>query len=168
MRSVFALALAVSSVMTVTTSCAGAGTARLGEGEWYGKILSVDSSRRELTFVPLCKPNQKGVWVAVPPRLRIPSHARVAARAVLVVFAHVKNPAVLELSQRVSLARIGEVVLHGRRPTYFPGWWVTVKAGETTVVKENAGITVRGTPWAATYGCIYSPATAAIVGTDTT
>lgn len=159
-------ALAVA-VLAIGAACGAASQPPLDNGTWYGKILRVEAAAGSIVFVPVCKENRFGDWRMVSGRARLPRRNPVASSATLVIFRRVPDPNVLSRAQRVDLQEIAFVVLHGRRPTYFPGWWLVVKGGKVVSIKENAGIAVKGTLWARHYRCIYDPRTVSYIGTDT-
>src|ERR671936_245057 len=75
----------VSFLAALLAGCGGARSTILGDGSWYGKVVSVDVARRTMMFTPACRLSA-GRWIAVPASNRVPKTVALARSADLEIY----------------------------------------------------------------------------------
>jgi hypothetical protein len=153
------LVIATSVVPLALTGCGN--SHRLGDGRWYGKLVSVSVAHRTLTFAPACK-FRSGRYTAVADRSGVA--VPIALRAPLAIYFRPGGNVVAGHGQPVDVAQLAaDIAAHPGLPDSPPGWFVTVRAGAAVDVAEDSGITSSDPNDERTFGCVWSPATQAFV-----
>ena len=159
MRSIRRLTLA-SLVAALLAGCGGH-SRKLGDGEWYGKVVSVDVAHRRLDFAPACNLKESGRWAAVPNRARVT--IALAGHPDLEIYFRPSGDASAAHGQSADLRQLADIVAHRRLPDFPPGWFVTVRGGTTVSVAEDSGIRSSGKADKRTFACVWSGQTQASV-----
>lgn len=138
----------------------GGHSRKLGDGQWYGKVVSVDVARRRLKFAPTCN-LAAGRWVAVSNRvaMTIP----LARHPDLTIYFRPNGSASAGHAQSVGLHRLADVVAHGRLPDFPPGWFVTTRGGAAASIAEDSGLRSSGSADKRTFACVWSKQAEAFV-----
>jgi hypothetical protein len=153
--------LSVVLVASLVSGCRGH-SRRLGDGQWYGKLIAVNVAHRRLTFAPACSLNESGRWIVVPASSRVQDTATIA-HPDLEIYFRPSGSVVAGHGQGVHLAQLAPVASHGQRPDFPPGWFVTVRDGAAVSVYEDSGIRSSGEADKRTFACVWSPSTQAFV-----
>jgi hypothetical protein len=159
MRSVRSLTLAALS--TALLAGCGGHARKLGDGQWYGKIESVDVAHRRLDFAPACHRNESGSWGSAPDGARVT--IALAGHPNLEIYVRPGGDASAGHEQSADLRRIADVVAHGHLPSFPPGWFVAVRGGTPVSVAEDSGVRSSGKPDERTFACVWSRKTQAFV-----
>jgi hypothetical protein len=150
------------AVVTAALLAGCGGSSRtLGDGQWFGKLVSVDVADRRLEFAPACDLNRSGRWVA----------ARQKGRATIGLSAHPDLEIYFRPNGEVSaghgesagVRQLAQVAAHGRLPDFPPGWFVTVRSGAVTSVVEDSGLRSSGKADKRANACVWSRRTRAFV-----
>lgn len=153
------LPLAGSLVVVLLAGCGGR-TRALGDGDWYGKLVSVDVARREITFAPACDfADRRWTTAHRDERVVLP----LADRPRLMVHFRPGGSAVSGHGQPATLRLLARVAAHGHLPDFPPGWYVMVRRGKAALVQEDSGLESTGTADRATFACIWSARTKGLV-----
>lgn len=154
---ILALALGIAAVLA---GCGGS-SPKLGDGQWYGKLVSVDVAKQELEFAPACHLNRSGRWVVGG--AEEPFTVGLAAHPSLAVYFRPGGEASQGHGQSADLPQLARIAAHGRLPDFPPGWFVTVRGGEVASVVEDSGIQSSGAADRRTFACVWSKRTRAFV-----
>jgi hypothetical protein len=137
MRASRVIGLAVVTVVLLA-GCGGS-SAKLGDGQWYGKLVSVDASGRRVEFEPACHLlYASGRWVARGGGARFT--LGVATHRILKVYYRPGGKVSAGYAQSADLGQLTRVVAHGRLPDFLPGWFIAVRGGAVTAVAEDSGL----------------------------
>jgi hypothetical protein len=139
----------------------GGSSPKLGDGRWYGKLISVDVSGRRLDFAPACRFARSGRWVAGGGEARFT--VALAARPDLAIYFRPGGKAAAGHGQGASLGQLGRIAAAGPSRDLPPGWFVTVRNGTAASVVEDSGIQSSGEADRRTFACVWSKRTQAFV-----
>jgi hypothetical protein len=157
-RRLVLIALAAS----LAAGCGG-DSRQLGNGSWYGNVVAVNVQQKTLTFLPVCRFDEPGRWVAVPAASRVPTSVTLAPRADLGIYYRPNGNAAEGRGQSATLELLADVALHGSLPVRPPGWLVTIQEGAGVSVSEDSGIRSSGKADRRTFACVWSRSTQALV-----
>ena len=159
MSSTGTIGLAVLTA-ALLAGCGGS-SRKLGDGQWYGKLIAVDAADRRLDFAPACARSPAGRWT----RVRDTGRREIvfAAHPQLEIYFRPGGSVEEGHGQFVSNLRELAGDAPGRPPDFPPGWFVSVQAGAVTAVAENSGLGESTSSWRRTFACVSSPWTRAFV-----
>lgn len=152
----------VALVAPLVAGCGGH-SGRLGDGQWYGKLVSVDVAHQRLTFASACNLNESGRWMSVTGHNRAEVVVALAPHSELEIYFRPSGDAAAGHGQRADLAQLADVALRGRLPDFPPGWFVTLRDGAAVSVAEDSGIRSSGKADKRTFACVWSARTRAFV-----
>jgi hypothetical protein len=148
-------------IAALLTGCGGS-PRTLGDGQWYGKLTSVDVSQRRLEFAPVCRLTRPGWRWAVrdaEQRFTVP----VAAHPDLSIYVRPDGNISEGHGQSTYLRLLAGSAAHGPDPDSPPGWFVTVRNGAVTYVAEDSGLRSSDPSDKRGNACVWSRRTQAVV-----
>ncbi len=153
------IGLAVVAV-ALLAGCGGS-SRTLGDGQWYGKLVSVDVAGRRLEFAPACSLIASGRWVARGGEQRftigLAPHPRLA------VYYRPGGHVSAGYAASAGLRQLAGVAAHGRLPDFPPGWFVAVRHGVVAALAEDSGLRSSGKALRRDLACVHSDRTQAFV-----
>ena len=154
------IGLAVVSA-ALLAGCGGS-SRTLGDGQWYGKVTSVDVSQRQLGFAPACRLVRPGWrWAARDAEQRFT--VALALHPDLSIYFRPGGNASEGHGQPTYLRLLAGVVAHGPDPDLPPGWFVTVRNAAVSYVDEDSGLRSSDPADKRTNACVWSRRTQAFV-----
>jgi hypothetical protein len=139
----------------------GGSSPKLGDGRWYGKLISVDVPGRRLELAPACRLARSGRWVARGAEARFT--IGLAAHPALIVYYRPGGKVSAGHGQSASLGQLARIAARGRLPDFPPGWFVTIRNGAVASVAEDSGLRSSGKADRRTFACVWSRRTQAFV-----
>jgi hypothetical protein len=124
---------------------------RLSDGVWYGKVSSVDVSRRTFVFTSACALTPAGRWIVAT---RNRTTVALGTHVGLTIYYRPNGDPAAGHPQSANLATLASIANGKPSPDFPPGWAVTVKRGAAVLVDESSGIY-----GGASLGCIADAAT---------
>jgi hypothetical protein len=149
-------------VAAVLAAC-GAHSRGLSDGQYYGKLVSVDIAHRRLNFAPACNLNASGRWATVATSSRTPITLDIAAHPDLEIYLRPSGNVATGHVQGADLRQLADVAAHGRLPDFPPGWFLTVRNSTAVSVAEDSGIRSSGNADKRTFACVWSDRTQTFV-----
>lgn len=138
----------------------GGSSRTLGDGRWYGKLLSVDVAQRRLEFAPACI-SRAGRWVSGGGEGRFT--VGLAAHPALFIYYRPGGKVSAGHGESAGLRQLAQIAARGRLPDFPPGWFVTVRDGAVASVAEDSGLQSSGEAGRRTNACVWSKRTQAFV-----
>ena len=153
-------AVVVGGLILALAGCGG-NARKLGDGEWYGKIVSIDVKHRNVVLAPACEINGgRSITMADHAAATNP----IASNADLTIYFRPSGNIVAGHGQSATLKQLADVAVHGRLPDFPPGWFVTVKRGAAISLEEDSGVEAPDDPVAKrALACVWSKPTRAFV-----
>ena len=149
------------AVVTVALLAGCGGSLRtLGDGQWYGKLVSVDVAGRRLEFAPACR-SRSNRWVAGGGEQRFT--VGLAAHPGVFVYYRPNGEVSAGHGQSAGLRQLAQIAAHGRLPDFPSGWYVTVRRGVVAFVAEDSGLRSSGKSDRRNNACVWSRRTQAFV-----
>jgi hypothetical protein len=145
-------------IALVLAAGCGGGSRRLEDGQWYGKLVTVNVAQRKVTFAPACR-FKAPRWSAVPTRGRVRFTVSLAPDPDLAIYVRPSGSAGAGHGQPTNLAQLADVVLHGHLPDSPPGWFVTARDGTAVSVHEDSGTRSTGSRDRRTFACVWRRST---------
>jgi hypothetical protein len=149
--------LSVALLALSAWACGGDDPRRLGDGSWYGKVVTVNVAQRTLRFAPACRLSESDQWVAVPASDRAPVSVSLSPSADFLIYYRRSGSA--GHGQSADLKQLADVALRGRLPEHPPGWFVTVQESDAVTVEGDSGIRSSGEADRRTFACVWSLST---------
>jgi hypothetical protein len=150
------LALVIAALLA---GCGGS-SRTLGDGQWYGKLVSVDVSGRRVEFAPACFSTRRR-WVAR--RGEGQFTIGLAEHPSLAIYYRPNGEASAGHGQGADLGQLARIAAGGRLPDFPPGWFITVRGGGVASVVEDSGLRSGDPADKRTNVCIWSRQTRAFV-----
>jgi len=150
----------VAVLASALTAGCGGGQRKLGNGSWYGKLLSVDVADRKLDFAPACE-LQSDRWATAGSDERVT--VELAAHPSLSIYFRPDGNASEGHVQSSYLRQAAGIAAHGPDPDSPPGWFVTVRGGDVTSVAEDSRLQSSDPADRRANACIWSKRTQAFV-----
>jgi hypothetical protein len=142
-------------VAALLAGCGGH-SRRLGDGQWYGRLVSVDVTHRRLTVDPACNLNESGSWTAVKERAQFV--VALASHPELQIYVRPGGDAAAGHGQKTELTQFADTAAHDPA-----GWFVALRDGAAVSVEEDSGIRSSGKADKRTFACVWSTRTQAFV-----
>ncbi len=120
----------------------GGSSPKLGDGRWFGKLVSVDVADRRLEFAPACRLSRSGRWVPGGGEARFTT--ALAAHPDLEIYFRPNGEVSAGHGESAGLRQLAQIAAHGRLPEFPPGWFVTVRSGAVTSVAEDSSLRSTG------------------------
>jgi hypothetical protein len=139
----------------------GGSSGKLGDGQWYGKLVSVDFAARRLDFAPACRVNSSDRWVAGGGERRFT--VGLAAHPDLESYFRPGGDVEAGHAQPADMRLLAGTVAAGPNADSPPGWFVTVRGGAAVLVAEDSGLRSSGKDDIRNNACVWSKRTQAFV-----
>ena len=130
--------IGLTLVAAALLSGCGGNSGALGDGQWFGKLVSVDVSNRRLEFAPVCRLMRAGRWTAQ--RGHAAFAVGLAAHPSLEIYYRPGGKVSAGHAQYADLGRLARIAAGGRLPDFPPGWFIAVRGGRVAAVAEDSGL----------------------------
>jgi hypothetical protein len=155
-------AIVLAVVAAALLAGCGGSSPKLGNGRWYGKLISVDASGRRLEFAPACRFARSGRWVSGGGKARFT--VGLSAHPDLAIYFRPGGKVSAGHGQSAGgLGQLGRIAAAGPNRDFPPGWFVTVRNGAVVSVVEDSGLQSSGKAARRTFACVWSKRTQAFV-----
>jgi glycosyltransferase involved in cell wall biosynthesis len=138
----------------------GGSSRRLGDGQWYRKLVTVDVAHWRMKFAPACIV-RAGRWVAADGRE--PMTVGVTAHPSLAIYFRPNGDASEGHGQPADMRLLAGAVAEGPDADSPPGWFVRVRRGSVVSVAQDSGLRSAGKADKRTFACVWSKRTQAFV-----
>jgi hypothetical protein len=153
--------IGLAVLATALLAGCGGSSQKLGDGRWYGKLVSVDVADRRLDFEPACRASASDRWVPGGDERRFT--VGLAAHPDLGIYFRPGGNVEEGHGQPADMHLLASTVAAGPDADSPPGWFVTVRGGAVVGVEEDSGLRSSGKEDIRNNACVWSRRTQAFV-----